>query len=162
MTRAALQRAQGASWASSAGSRRSMQSNRRVDTTPERLVRSALHRRGLRFRKDFALKFEGTRVRPDIVFTRARVACFIDGCYWHRCPMHGSEPKSNADYWGPKRDGNVRRDKNKNEGKSESKKHTPAALPIISLTPTPKQVPIPIHLPTFIVPRLSGGRALFL
>jgi DNA mismatch endonuclease (patch repair protein) len=88
-----------------------MQGNRRVDTMPERRVRSALHRRGLRFRKDFSIKLEGTRVRPDIVFTRARIACFIDGCYWHRCPAHGTEPKSNSDYWGPKLDANVRRDR---------------------------------------------------
>lgn len=88
-----------------------MQSNRRVDTTPELRVRSALHRRGLRYRKDMTLRLGETRVRPDVVFTRARVACFIDGCYWHRCPIHGSAPKSNVDYWEPKLDGNVQRDR---------------------------------------------------
>lgn len=89
-----------------------MQGNRRTDTTPEIRLRAALHRRGLRFRKDLRLDLDDhVRVRPDIVFTRWRVACFIDGCYWHRCPEHGSEPKSNADYWGPKLDGNVRRDR---------------------------------------------------
>lgn len=98
------------SWASSPASRRSMQANRRTDTGPEIRVRAALHRRGLRFRKDLRLDVGSLRVRPDVVFTRRRIACFIDGCYWHRCPEHGSQPKSNADYWGPKLDGNVRRD----------------------------------------------------
>src|SRR4051812_43173262 len=88
-----------------------MQSNRRTDTGPERRVRAALHRRGLRVRKDFPIKVAGVRVRPDVVFTRRHVACFIDGCYWHRCPIHGSEPKANADYWTAKLDGNVQRDR---------------------------------------------------
>jgi DNA mismatch endonuclease, patch repair protein len=100
-----------ASWASSPGVRRSMQANRRADTKPELQVRAALHRRGLRFRKDLRLDLSGGRVRPDVVFTRWRVACFIDGCYWHRCPIHGTEPKSNAAYWGPKLDRNVQRDR---------------------------------------------------
>jgi DNA mismatch endonuclease (patch repair protein) len=99
------------SWASSPGTRKSMQANRRTDTTPELRVRSALHRRGMRFRKDLFLRVGGVRARPDIVFTRHRVACFIDGCYWHRCPVHRSDPKSNRDYWSAKLEGNVRRDR---------------------------------------------------
>jgi DNA mismatch endonuclease (patch repair protein) len=50
------------------------------------------------------------RVRPDIVFTRRRVAVFVDGCFWHCCPEHGSRPKVNTDYWGPKLDRNRTRD----------------------------------------------------
>jgi DNA mismatch endonuclease (patch repair protein) len=49
-------------------------------------------------------------VRPDVVFTRARVAVFCDGCFWHGCPEHGTSPRTNADYWGPKLAGNGQRD----------------------------------------------------
>jgi DNA mismatch endonuclease (patch repair protein) len=99
------------SWATSPGVRRSMQGNRSRDTQPEVLVRSALHRRGLRFRKNLLLRAASVRVRPDIVFTAKRVAVFVDGCFWHRCPEHGSDPKSNTGYWKPKLDRNVRRDR---------------------------------------------------
>ncbi|HEV3321928.1 MAG TPA: very short patch repair endonuclease [Solirubrobacteraceae bacterium] len=99
------------SWATSVGTRNSMRSNRRADTRPELVLRSALHRLGLRFRKDYRLKAEDLILRPDVAFTRARVAVFVDGCFWHRCPVHGSEPKSNAGYWLPKLDANVARDR---------------------------------------------------
>jgi DNA mismatch endonuclease, patch repair protein len=83
--------------------RRVMAANRRRDTAPEMRLRSELHRRGLRFRVDFPIRVDGRRpVRPDVVFTRRRVAVFVDGCFWHGCPVHGSQPKSNADYWLPK------------------------------------------------------------
>jgi DNA mismatch endonuclease (patch repair protein) len=55
--------------------------NRRTNTKPEVLVRSALHRRGLRFRKDHLLRVADVRVRPDVVFTRWKLAVFIDGCF---------------------------------------------------------------------------------
>ena len=84
--------------------------NKRTDTSCEVAVRSALHRGGLRFRKDLALVGVGRRVRPDVVFTRARVAVFIDGCFWHSCPVHGRVPKSNLDYWLPKLERNRQRD----------------------------------------------------
>jgi DNA mismatch endonuclease (patch repair protein) len=74
-----------------------------------------LHARGLRFRKDLRLTPDGVHVRPDIVFTRARVAVFVDGCFWHRCPIHGNEPKRNTNYWGPKLDRNVWRDRRQDE-----------------------------------------------
>lgn len=51
------------------------------------------------------------RARPDIVFTRTRVAVFVDGCFWHRCPEHESFPKTNADWWRKKLDANVTRDR---------------------------------------------------
>lgn len=85
-------------------------SNRRADTGPERRLRSELHRRGLRYRKDHALTVEGMRIRPDVVFAAARVAVFVDGCFWHGCPEHGRRPVSNSEYWGPKLDRNVQRD----------------------------------------------------
>jgi DNA mismatch endonuclease (patch repair protein) len=85
--------------------------NRRSGTKPEVALRSELHRRGLRFRKDLLLRCDEVRVHPDIVFTRARVAVFVDGCFWHGCPQHQVVPKSNRDYWIPKLAANVERDK---------------------------------------------------
>jgi DNA mismatch endonuclease (patch repair protein) len=76
-----------------------MRANRRTDTLPELRLRSELHRRGLRFRKDYRLDLEGLRVRPDIVFTRARVAVFVDGCFWHSCPRHAELPRANRPFW---------------------------------------------------------------
>ena len=88
-----------------------MTANRSVDTGPETVVRSLLHRSGLRFRKNLRVQALGIHVRPDIVFTRLRVAVFIDGCFWHRCPEHGSSPRHNAWYWLPKLKKNVARDR---------------------------------------------------
>jgi DNA mismatch endonuclease, patch repair protein len=85
--------------------------NRRSDTKPEIALRSELHRRGWRFRVDFPVRTRRRIVRPDIVFTRRRTAVFIDGCFWHCCPDHGTVPKSNADYWAPKLRRNVERDR---------------------------------------------------
>jgi DNA mismatch endonuclease (patch repair protein) len=80
-----------------------MQRNRRRDSQPELAIRSALHRRGLRFRVDFPIRCgSGRPIRPDIVFTRSRVAIFVDGCFWHGCPVHGKPPKSNVGYWDAK------------------------------------------------------------
>lgn len=88
-----------------------MQANRRADTRPELELRSALHARGLRFRKDHPLSAPGRRsIRVDVVFTRARMAVFVDGCFWHSCPEHGLIPKANSDYWIPKLRRNRERD----------------------------------------------------
>ena len=78
-------------------------------TAPELAIRRELHRRGLRYRVDMRLPQIG-RTRPDIVFTRAKVAVFVDGCFWHRCPEHKSFPKTNAEWWRRKLDTNVERD----------------------------------------------------
>ncbi|MFM2475366.1 very short patch repair endonuclease [Burkholderia cenocepacia] len=86
-----------------------MQANRRRDTGPELAVRRLLHARGLRFRVDLTVE-SGIRSRPDIVFTRRRIAVYIDGCFWHGCPQHRTQPKANADYWTPKLQRNVARD----------------------------------------------------
>jgi DNA mismatch endonuclease (patch repair protein) len=89
-----------------------MKGNRRTGTEPERLVRSHLHRRGLRFRKDYFLAIPGARgVRGDIVFPRQRLVIFIDGCFWHNCPDHGRSPARNSQYWSEKLQKNVRRDR---------------------------------------------------
>jgi DNA mismatch endonuclease (patch repair protein) len=84
---------------------------KRRDTKPERIIRSLLHAAGKRYRVDLRLTLEDARPRPDIVFTRARVAVFIDGCFWHCCPEHGRQPGVNGTYWGPKLEGNVTRDR---------------------------------------------------
>lgn len=98
------------SWASSPASRRVMQANRRRDTSPELHVRRLLHARGLRYRVD-AAPVKGLRRRADLVFGPARVAVFVDGCFWHACPEHGTRPATHADYWTTKLDRNVRRDR---------------------------------------------------
>lgn len=83
---------------------------RRAHTAPELAIRRELHRRGLRYRVNMSLPGIG-KIRPDILFTRIQVAVFIDGCFWHRCPEHGSSPKANADWWRRKLDTNVERDR---------------------------------------------------
>jgi DNA mismatch endonuclease (patch repair protein) len=88
-----------------------MQRVRRVDTKIEVSTRSALHTRGLRFRKDFPVRLPERVVRPDVVFPRLRIALFIDGCFWHCCPDHGTTPRANTDYWRPKLARNVARDR---------------------------------------------------
>lgn len=99
-----------ASWAANPGRRRNMQANRRRDTNPELRLRSALHAKGLRYRVDFKPLTE-LRWKADIVFTRIKVAVFVDGCFWHQCPEHSGPPSRNIDYWGPKLERNVTRDR---------------------------------------------------
>ncbi|XVX20375.1 very short patch repair endonuclease [Actinomycetota bacterium] len=98
------------SWASSPGRRRNMQANRSRDTEPELRLRRALHSRGFRYR--VAVAPEPTlRRRADIVFTRARVAVFVDGCFWHGCPAHGRKTfNHNVEYWPVKIAANIARD----------------------------------------------------
>lgn len=91
-----------------------MQANRRADTTPERILRSVLHRRGLRFRKDYRIDLPSLRVRVDVAFPRERLAVFVDGCFWHRCPEHATDPRRNAVFWKRKLERNVERDRNVN------------------------------------------------
>ena len=89
-----------------------MRANRGRDTGPEVALRSALHHRGLRFRKNKRLDLgEGRRVRPDIVFPTLQLAVFVDGCFWHGCKEHRSLPVSNAVFWRQKIEGNAKRDK---------------------------------------------------
>ena len=97
--------------ATSTGASATMRANRRTDTKPEVLVRSLLHRRGHRFRKDLPIRVASAAVRPDIVFSKRKLAVFIDGCFWHRCPEHGITPASNRQYWAPKLARNVDRDR---------------------------------------------------
>mgnify|MGYP002392282053 CR=1 FL=1 len=87
-----------------------MKANKRVDTKPEVAIRSGLHKLGYRFRKDFVITVSGRNCRPDIVFSKKKVAVFIDGCFWHSCPEHGRHPKSNVEYWRKKFSRNKQRD----------------------------------------------------
>lgn len=87
-----------------------MSRQRRRDTAPEVALRRELHRRGLRFYVDRA-PLPGVRRRADLVFPRRRVAVYVDGCFWHRCPIHATDPKNNAQWWADKLAGNVERDR---------------------------------------------------
>lgn len=61
------------------------------------------------------LPVAGVRRRADVLFTRARVAVFVDGCFWHGCPLHATSPRNNAEWWREKLAGNVRRDRDTDE-----------------------------------------------
>lgn len=98
------------SWASSEPIRRTMLGNRGRDTKPELAVRRLLHARGLRYRVAYR-PTPSVRRSADLVFTRARVAVFVDGCFWHCCPKHFRMPATNREYWEPKLAANVNRDR---------------------------------------------------
>ena len=102
------------SWASSAARRRNMQAIRSRDTTPERLVRRLVHAQGLRYRVA-ARPLSDLRRTADMVFRPAKVAVFIDGCYWHGCPEHYVPPKTNHGYWSDKVARNMARDRDTDE-----------------------------------------------
>ncbi|MFH9401397.1 very short patch repair endonuclease [Streptomyces sp. NPDC017638] len=102
------------SWASSAARRRNMQAIRSRDTKPETLVRRLVHARGLRYRVA-ARPLPDLRRTADMVFGPAKVAVFIDGCYWHGCPEHYVPPKTNSGYWSEKVVRNVERDRDTNQ-----------------------------------------------
>jgi DNA mismatch endonuclease, patch repair protein len=100
--------------ASSEAARSTMRANRSRDTGPEMAVRRVLHARGLRYRVDHPLPFDRRR-RADIAFTRAKVAVFIDGCFWHGCPEHGTTPRTNTAFWSEKIARNRARDQDTTE-----------------------------------------------
>ncbi|WP_152226027.1 very short patch repair endonuclease [Pseudomonas sp. SCB32] len=76
------------------------------DTGPEMLLRRRLWAAGLRYR--LKVKLPG---KPDIVFVARRLAVFVDGCFWHRCPLHSTTPKGNSEFWCLKLNENVKRDR---------------------------------------------------
>lgn len=82
-----------------------MSQNKGRDTKPEVRLRKACFALGLRYR--LHPKLLG---RPDFVFPRYRLAVFVDGCFWHGCPLHYQAPRTRADFWAKKRDANARRD----------------------------------------------------
>jgi DNA mismatch endonuclease, patch repair protein len=82
-----------------------MSSNRGRDTKPEILLRKACFALGMRHRLN--AKLPG---RPDFVYPRLRVAVFVDGCFWHGCPIHYQAPATRAAFWQEKLKNNRRRD----------------------------------------------------
>ena len=88
-------------FATTPGVRQRMQAVRRRDTAPEVALRRQVWALGLRYRVD-ARPLADLRRKADMVFTRVRVAVFVDGCFWHGCPGHGTQPLVNAGYWQPK------------------------------------------------------------
>jgi DNA mismatch endonuclease, patch repair protein len=82
-----------------------------ASTKPEIALRRELHRLGLRFR----INRSDLPGRPDVVLGRARIAVFVDGCFWHACATHGVLPKNNRDWWRAKLDANAERDARKDE-----------------------------------------------
>lgn len=88
-----------------------MRRQARRDTRPEMAVRKAAHALGLRYRVDAQLPLPGLRRRADLLFRTAHVAVFVDGCFWHACPTHGTAPKRNTDWWARKLRANVDRDR---------------------------------------------------
>jgi DNA mismatch endonuclease (patch repair protein) len=97
------------SWASSPEVRASMRGNRGRDTGPERRLRALLHSYGLRYRVS-TRPIAHLRRTADIVFPRARVAVFVDGCYWHGCPDHYRPATKHSDFWATKIADNRTRD----------------------------------------------------
>lgn len=102
------------SWASTPSVRRSMQSNRGCDTRPELAVRSELHRRGLRFFVN-RRPLPSIRRTADVVFPKLGVAVFVDGCFWHGCPVHHTFAKTNPEFWRNKVERNRARDSETDE-----------------------------------------------
>ncbi|MFF3556460.1 very short patch repair endonuclease [Streptomyces tsukubensis] len=98
------------SWASSAARRRNMQAIRSRDTKPETLLRRLVHAQGLRYRVS-TRPLPDLRRTADLVFRPAKVAVFMDGCYWHGCPEHYVSPRTNPGYWSGKVAGNITRDR---------------------------------------------------
>lgn len=95
--------------ASNPAVRRAMQAVKRQDTKAEVLLRRRLHAVGLRFRKEIRPE-PGLRCKADIVFPRQRICIFIDGCFWHCCPIHFKPPKKNSAWWKEKIQATVERD----------------------------------------------------
>lgn len=96
--------------ASSERVRRQMSQQLTRDTAPEVAIRKLVHSQGFRYRVN-VLVLPQLRRRADMVFTRRKVAVFIDGCFWHACPEHATQPKANAEWWRQKLAKNVARDR---------------------------------------------------
>ncbi|MGW2637326.1 very short patch repair endonuclease [Streptomyces sp. NPDC001348] len=79
------------------------------DTAPEIAVRRLLHASGLRYRVNVPVPGMPRRT-IDIVFGKAKIAIFLDGCFWHGCPKHATQPRANAQWWRTKLDKNMARD----------------------------------------------------
>lgn len=91
-----------------------MKRQARRDTKPEMALRRELHALGLRYRVDRS-PIPGMRTRADIVFGPAKIAVFVDGCFWHSCPEHRTMPKNNQQWWEKKLAANTVRDRRVDE-----------------------------------------------
>jgi len=96
-----------------------MQANKGRDTKPELALRSAVHALGLRYRVS-AKPIKNLRRTADMVFRRAKVAVFLDGCFWHGCPRHHTVATTNAQYWADKVETNRARDRDTDSQLSEA------------------------------------------
>jgi DNA mismatch endonuclease, patch repair protein len=94
---------------SSTAALRRMQAAKPRDTAPEKALRTVLHKKGLRFRLQVK-PIETLNRTVDVVFPSVKVAVFVDGCFWHGCPIHGTQPKANAQFWQAKIQRNRERD----------------------------------------------------
>ncbi|MGW4426277.1 very short patch repair endonuclease [Streptosporangium sp. NPDC004631] len=88
-------------WASSDGVRASMRANKGRDTKPEIALRRAVHALGLRYRVSYR-PLKAVRRTADLVFTKVKIAVFMDGCFWHGCPQHHTVAVTNASFWAEK------------------------------------------------------------
>jgi DNA mismatch endonuclease (patch repair protein) len=91
-----------------------MQRVRQKNTSAESALRRELHARGLRYRIHVPVLTKPRRV-ADVVFSGPRVAVFVDGCFWHGCPLHATWPKQNAEFWRAKIMANQERDRDTDE-----------------------------------------------
>lgn len=91
-----------------------MSAQKRTGTAPEMLLRRQLHAMGLRYRVNMPIPGLPRR-RADVTFTKAKLAVFVDGCFWHRCPRHATDPATRGTWWEKKLDGNVARDRETDE-----------------------------------------------
>ena len=90
-----------------------MSANKAKNTKPELLLSKALWKGGY---KGYRLNWKKVPGRPDIAFPGKKLAIFVNGCYWHRCPKCDLPlPKTNTRFWKEKFDKNVKRDKKKND-----------------------------------------------
>ena len=95
---------------SSESASRRMSATGQRDTSAELSIRRRLHALGLRYRVNYLVSSRPRRT-ADIVFTNVRLAVFVDGCFWHGCPEHGTWPKANAQFWKSKIEANRARDR---------------------------------------------------
>src|SRR5438067_2022099 len=105
-----MRRANTASWASTPAVRASMRANHPTNTTPERRLARALAQVGVAFRRSARVAVKDVAVSIDLVVPTAKLAIFVDGCFWHACPRHATWPKRNGDWWRKKLETNRRRD----------------------------------------------------
>lgn len=83
------------------------------NTKIELSIRSALWKRGFRYRIHYC------KEKIDVAFPKEKIAIFVDGCFWHSCPIHGHKPRSNIDYWGKKLEKNIERSRAKDRRLTE-------------------------------------------